>query len=81
MPPLSIFALHLLMTLKPPQGKGLQQGACVSSTLAVRPMSAAAATILLIEEGIVESSPRKQVTLQAIIWFTWSDLGSISTGQ
>lgn len=60
-PPLSIFAAHLLMTLNPTQGKGLQQGACVSSALAVRFMSAATATIPLIEEGIVDSTP--QVTL------------------
>lgn len=53
----SIFAPHLLMTLKPTRGKGLQQGACVSSTLAVRLISAATATIPLIEKGIVDSTP------------------------
>lgn len=57
----SIFAPHLLMTLKPTRGGGLQPGwgACVSSTLAVRLMSAATATIPLIEEGIVDSTPRQ----------------------
>ena len=58
----SIFAPHLLMTLKPTRGgKGLQPGwgGCVSSTLAVRLMSAATATIPLIEEGIVDSTPRQ----------------------
>ena len=58
----SIFAPHLLMTLKPTRGgKWLQPGwgGCVSSTLAVRLMSAATATILLIEEGIVDSTPRQ----------------------
>lgn len=56
----SIFAPHLLMTLKPTRGgaaAGL--GGCVSSTLAVRLMSAATATIPLIEEGIVDSTPRQ----------------------
>lgn len=43
----------------PGGGAAAGLGGCVSSTLAVRLMSAATATIPLIEEGIVDSTPRQ----------------------
>lgn len=78
-PPLSIFTPHLLMTLKSTEGKGPQGGACVSSTLALTVVSAATTTIPLIEEAIVDSTPRKN---KSGFWLhvgecSWSDARAV----